>query len=52
MFDTIRSVIYGLLAHPQLSIRENATHAFSAYLFRSELSVWAPSSSLTGFMMW
>ena len=33
---TFQSVVYGMLAHPQLSIRENATKAFSAYLFRSE----------------
>ena len=33
---TIRKVVYGMLAHPQLSIRDHAIRAFSAYLFRSE----------------
>eukprot|EP01137_Pigoraptor_chileana_P033797 Opistho-2@25290 len=34
--NRIRGVVYSLLAHPQLSIREHATKAFSAYLSRSE----------------
>jgi hypothetical protein len=38
--ETIQRVVYAMLAHPQLSIRDHATRAFSAYLFRSEFQVF------------
>jgi hypothetical protein len=35
----IHEVVYGMLAHAQLTIRENATRVFSAFLSRSQFKV-------------
>ena len=35
----MKNVIFPLLAHPQLSVRENAIKAFSSYLARCEFQV-------------
>ncbi|XP_071824496.1 uncharacterized protein [Apostichopus japonicus] len=34
--DSLHSLIYPLLAHPQISVRENATKAFSSFLSRCD----------------
>ena len=43
--DSLYSVVFSLLAHPQLSIREHASKAFTSILSRSEFQVMTASCS-------
>lgn len=41
--DSLYTVVFSLLAHPQLSIREHASKAFTSILSRSEAQVYCVS---------